>query len=77
MYRKSVPKKRSKKGLQEPSLVLQEEAWFSNQNILMAKFLQSCNESQEGKSEDDLSGETVAKSLSKISNCEIKEETKL
>ena len=43
----------------------------------MAKFLHSCNESQEGKSEDDLFGEIVAKSLSKISNWEIKEETKL
>ena len=43
----------------------------------MTKFLHSCNESQEGKSEDDLFGETVAKSLSKISNWEIKEETKL
>ena len=43
----------------------------------MAKFLQSCNESQEGKSEDDLFGQIVAKSLSKISNWEIKEEKKL
>ena len=43
----------------------------------MAKILHSCSESQEGKSEDDLFGETVAKSLSKISNWEIKEETKL
>ena len=42
----------------------------------MAKFLQSCNESQEGKSEDDLFRQIVAKSLSKISNWEIKEETK-
>ena len=50
----SVPKKQSKKRLQQSSLVSQEEAWFSNQNILMAKFLQSCNESQEGKSKDDL-----------------------
>ena len=72
-----IPKKRSKKESQESSLVWQEEAWFSNKNILMAKFLQSCNESQEGKSEDDLFGQNVAKSLSKISNWEIKEETKL
>ena len=73
----SVPKKRNKEGSQESSLVSQEEAWFSNQNILMANFFQSCNESQEGKSEDDLFGQTVAKSLSKVSNWEIKEETKL
>ena len=72
-----VPKKRNKKESQESSLVWQEEAWFSNKNILMAKFLQSCNESQEGKSEDDLFGQNVAKFLSKISNWEIKEETKL
>ena len=68
----SVPKKQSKKGSQKSSLVSQEEAWFSNQNILMAKFLQSCNESQEDKSEDDLFGQIVAKSLSKISNWRIK-----
>ena len=43
----------------------------------MAKFLQSCNESQEGKSEDNLFGQIVAKSPSKISNWEIKEQTKL
>ena len=40
----SIPKKRSNKGSQESSLVSKEEDWFSNQNILMAKFLQSCNE---------------------------------
>ena len=68
----SVPKKRSKKGLQKSSLLSQEEAWFSNQNIRMAKFLQSCNESKEGKSKDDLIGQIVAKFLSKISNWGIK-----
>ena len=69
---KVYQKKQSKKGSQKSSLVSQEEAWFSNQNILMAKFLQSCNESQEDKSEDDLFGQIVAKSLSKISNWRIK-----
>ena len=73
----SVPKKRSKKGSQESNLVSQEEAWFSNQNILKAKFLQSCNESQEGKREDDLFGQIVAKFLRKISNWEINEGAKL
>ena len=73
----SLPKKRKKKRSQEPSPASQEEAWFSNQNILIAKSLQSCNESQEGKSEDDLLGQIVAKFLGKISNWEIKEETKL
>ena len=43
----------------------------------MTKFLQLYNESQEGKSKDDLCGQIVAKSLSKISNWEIKEEAKL
>ena len=43
----------------------------------MAKFLQSCNESQVGKREDDLFDQITAKSLSKISNWAIKEETKL
>ena len=43
----------------------------------MAEFLQSCNEWQEGKSGKDLFGHNVAKSLSKLSNWEIKEETKL
>ena len=43
----------------------------------MAKFLQSCNDLQEGKSEDDLFGQIVSKSPSKISNWEKKEETKL
>ena len=61
-----VPKKRSQKGSQESSLLSQEEAWFPNRNILMDKFLQSCNESQESKSEDDLFGQIVAKPLSKF-----------
>ena len=43
----------------------------------MTKFLQSGNESQEGKSEDDLFGQIVGKSLCKILNWEIKGETKL
>ena len=43
----------------------------------MANFLQSCNESPESKSGKDLFGQIVAKSLSKLSNWEIKEETKL
>ena len=64
--RESVPKKRSKKGSQESSLLSQEGAWFPNRNILMDKFLQSCNESQESKSEDDLFSQTVAKPLSKF-----------
>ena len=55
------------------SLVSQVEACFSNQNVLMAKFLPFCNETQEGKNQDDLFGQIVAKSLSKISNWEVKE----
>ena len=55
------------------SLVSQVEACFFNQNILMTKFLQFCNETQEGKNQDDLFGQIAAKSLSKISNWEIKE----
>ena len=54
------------------SLVSQVEACFSNQNVLMAKFLPFCNETQEGKNQDDLFGQIVAKSLSKISNWRIK-----
>ena len=42
----------------------------------MAKFLQSCNDSQEGKSEDDLFGQIVSKSPSKISNWEKKRRNK-
>ena len=47
-----VQKKRNKRGSQESSIPSHKEACFFNQNILMAKFLQSCNESQEVKSED-------------------------
>ena len=42
----------------------------------MAKFLQSCNDSQEGKSEDDLFGQIVSTSPSKISNWEKKRRNK-
>ena len=45
-----------------------QKLYKKSPNILKAKFLQSCNESQKGISEDDLFGQIVPKSLSKISN---------
>ena len=52
---------------------------MTNQNALVSKLIQSYNEPKESTfvTEDELSGQLIAKSIAKIPDGEIKEELKL
>ena len=52
---------------------------MTNQNALMSKLIQSCDETKESTfvMEDELFGQVIAKSIAKIPDGEIKEELKI